>query len=229
MRGSLKTEQRQQIMYVQQRKLKVWSQSDAPQKGKSITQCLQPTVKRRRKLGWDLRKTKCLPRKTQQAVDQEKQHTEPGFITDITVSTQKPTMFPQEQGWEQKCIRWPFVKRKSFLTGNNKDRKHSPILLKSKQTQTAGVTLWESSLDWTNHKSNIHTTISFWSFDRAEVGGVRKHIRTNQMFPPCNRERSHKDNPTGADAQVLRETCFHRQPQKITAQRPRLTYRLFSQ
>ena len=64
------------------------------------------------------------------AVDQEQQHTEPGFITDITVSTQKPTMFPQEQGWEQKCIRWPFVKRKSFLTGNNKDRKHSPILLK---------------------------------------------------------------------------------------------------
>ena len=38
------------------------------------------------------------------------------------------------------------------------------------------------------------------------------------MFPPCNRERSHKDNPTGADAQVLRETCFHRQPQKKTAQ-----------
>ena len=74
-----------------------------------------------------------------------------------------------------------------------------------------------------------HTTISFWSFDKAEVGGVRKNIRTNQMFPPCNRERSHKDNPTGADAQVLRETCLRRLPQKITAQRPRLTYRLFSQ
>ena len=142
MRGSLKTAQRQQIMYVQQRIIKVWSQSDAPQKGKSITQCLQPSVNRRRQFGWDLRKTRCLPRKTPQSSRPRKAcgslvctHTEPGFITDITVSTQKPTMFPQEQGWEQKCIRWPVLKRKSFLTGNNKDRKHSPILLK-KQTNT---------------------------------------------------------------------------------------------
>ena len=52
--------------------------------------------------------------------------------------------------------------------------------------------------------------------DAHKLRELDTHLST--FFPPCNRERSLKDNPSGADAQVLRETCFHRQPQTKTAQ-----------